>query len=122
MYFLIQDGPPLVGAAKRKARPPAKKHHILREIRKYQRSTELLLRKAPFARLVREIAVTLFPYQTDLRWQSSAIGCLQESSEAYLVGFLSECNLVAHHAKRVTIMVKDFQLVRELRHNYRGSI
>ena len=63
-----------------------------------------------------------FPYNTDLRWQSSAIGCLQEACEAYLVNFLSECNLVAHHAKRVTIMVKDVHLVKELRQSHTGGI
>ena len=122
MYSLIQKGPPLVGSAKRKPTAPRKRQRALQEIRKYQRSTELLIRKAPFARVVREIAVQLFPYNHDLRWQSSAIGCLQEASEAYLVNFLSECNLLALHAKRVTIMVKDFQLARELRHTYRGGI
>ena len=113
---------PLVGSAKRKANVPRRKDHVLKEIRKYQRSTELLLRKAPFARVVREIAIQKFPYNADLRWQSSAIECLQEASEAYLVNFLSECNLVARHAKRVTVMVKDFQLIKELRHRCTGDI
>merc|ERR1712182_172324 len=55
----------------------------LREIRKYQKSTELLIRKLPFQRLVREIAQD---FKTDLRFQSSAVMALQEASEAYLVG------------------------------------
>ena len=50
----------------------------LREIRKYQKSTELLIRKLPFQRLVREIAQD---FKTDLRFQSSAILALQEASE-----------------------------------------
>jgi histone H3 len=54
----------------------------LREIRRYQKSTELLIRKLPFQRLVREIAQD---FKTDLRFQSSAIGALQEAVEAYLV-------------------------------------
>merc|ERR1719206_1154251 len=58
----------------------------LREIRRYQKSTELLIRKLPFQRLVREIAQD---FKTDLRFQSAAIGALQEASEAYLVGPLS---------------------------------
>ncbi|KAJ0867557.1 putative transcription factor Hap3/NF-YB family [Helianthus annuus] len=57
----------------------------LREIRKYQKSTELLIRKLPFQRLVREIAQD---FKTDLRFQSSAVAALQEASEAYLVGCL----------------------------------
>ncbi|WIA20546.1 hypothetical protein OEZ85_004938 [Tetradesmus obliquus] len=55
----------------------------LREIRKYQKSTELLIRKLPFQRLVREIAQD---FKTDLRFQSSAVLALQEAAEAYLVG------------------------------------
>ena len=76
----------------------------LREIRRYQKSTELLIRKLPFQRLVREIAQD---FKTDLRFQSAAIGALQEASEAYLVGLFEDTNLCAIHAKRVTIMPKD---------------
>ena len=79
----------------------------LREIRRYQRSSELLIRQMPFQRLVREIAQTHSPY---LRFQSGAILALQESAEAYLVGLLEDSNLCAIHAKRVTIMPKDMQL------------
>ena len=84
----------------------------LREIRKYQKSTELLIRKLPFQRLVREIAQD---FKTDLRFQSSAILALQEASEAYLVGLFEDTNLCAIHAKRVTIMPKDIQLARRIR-------
>lgn len=72
----------------------------LREIRRYQKSTELLIRKLPFQRLVREIAQD---FKSDLRFQSSAIGALQESVEAYLVSLFEDTNLCAIHAKRVTI-------------------
>ena len=84
----------------------------LREIRKYQKSTELLIRKLPFQRLVREIAQE---YKTDLRFQSAAVAALQEASEAYLVGLFEDTNLCAIHAKRVTIMPKDIQLARRIR-------
>ena len=84
----------------------------LREIRKYQKSTELLIRKLPFQRLVREIAQD---FKTDLRFQSSAVLALQEASEAYLVGLFEDTNLCAIHAKRVTIMPKDIQLARRIR-------
>jgi histone H3 len=84
----------------------------LREIRKYQKSTELLLRKLPFQRLVREIAQE---YKTDLRFQSSAVLALQEATESYLVGLFEDTNLCAIHAKRVTIMPKDMQLARRIR-------
>eukprot|EP00079_Xenopus_tropicalis_P033432 XP_017947203.1 PREDICTED: histone H3 [Xenopus tropicalis] len=69
----------------------------LREIRRYQKSTELLIRKLPFQRLVREIAQD---FKTDLRFQSSAVMALQEASEAYLVGLFEDTNLCAIHAKR----------------------
>ena len=84
----------------------------LREIRRYQKSTELLIRKLPFQRLVREIAQD---FKTDLRFQSSAVMALQESCEAYLVGLFEDTNLCAIHAKRVTIMPKDIQLARRIR-------
>ncbi|EPZ32225.1 putative histone H3 [Rozella allomycis CSF55] len=84
----------------------------LREIRRYQKSTELLIRKLPFQRLVREIAQD---FKTDLRFQSAAIGALQEAAEAYLVGLFEDTNLCAIHAKRVTIMPKDIQLARRIR-------
>ncbi|XP_077856921.1 histone H3.1 [Macaca mulatta] len=84
----------------------------LREIRRYQKSTELLIRKLPFQRLVREIAQD---FKTDLRFQSSAVMALQEACEAYLVGLFEDTNLCAIHAKRVTIMPKDIQLARRIR-------
>ena len=88
----------------------------LREIRRYQRSTELLIRKLPFQRLMREIAQD---FKTDLRFQSSAAMTLQEASEGYLVGLFEDTNFAIHncaiHAKRVTIMSKDIQLARRIR-------
>ena len=84
----------------------------LRQIRKYQKSTELLIRKLPFQRLVREIAQD---YKCDLRFQSTALLALQEAAEAYLVGLMEDTQLCAIHAKRVTIMPKDMQLARRIR-------
>lgn len=101
----------------------------LREIRRYQKSAELLIKKAPFARLVREISVE---FKSDLRFQASAIGALQEAAEMYLVTEFTSMylilyilliiiliiivtNLCAIHAKRVTIQVKDMKLVQHLR-------
>ena len=84
----------------------------LREIRRYQKSTDLLIRKLPFQRLVREIAQD---FKGDLRFQASGVLALQESSEAYLVGLFDDTNLSAIHAKRVTIMPKDIQLARRIR-------
>ena len=95
----------------------------LREIRRYQKSTELLIRKLPFQRLVssvlslflvvgkcslliRQVREIAQDFKTDLRFQSAAIGALQEAAEAYLVGLFEDTNLCAIHAKRVTIMPK----------------
>ena len=91
----------------------------LKQIRRYQKSTELLIRKLPFQRLVREIAgdsdVIRSPLCSKVRFQSAAIMALQEASEAYLVGLFEDSNLCAIHAKRVTIMPKDIQLARRIR-------
>ena len=91
----------------------------LKQIRRYQKSTELLIRKLPFQRLVREIAgdeeVIRSPLCGKVRFQSAAIMALQEASEAYLVGLFEDSNLCAIHAKRVTIMPKDIQLARRIR-------
>jgi histone H3 len=76
----------------------------LREIRRYQKSTDLLIRKLPFQRLVREIAQDIKPWgAADYRFQSTAIGALQEAAESYLVSLLEDTNQCALHAKRITI-------------------
>jgi histone H3 len=104
-----------------KSQPGLKKPHrfrpgtvALREIRRYQKSTDLLIRKLPFQRLVREIAQD---YKTDLRFQAAAVAALQEASEAYLVTLLEDTNLAAIHGRRITIMVRDMQLARRIRGN-----
>jgi len=84
----------------------------LREIRKYQKSTELLIRKLPFQRLVRHVTSE---FNLDIRFQSAALMALQEAAEAYLVGVFEHANLCAIHAKRVTIMPKDIMLARRIR-------
>lgn len=84
----------------------------LREIRRYQKGTELLLRKAPFQRLVREVASAL---KEGLRFQSSAVAAIQEATESYVVSLLADTNLCAIHTRRVTIMPRDVHLARRLR-------
>jgi histone H3 len=84
----------------------------LRQIKSFQKSTSLLLRKAPFQRLVRELAGN---YKDGLRFASSAVLALQEATESYIVSVLSDTNLAAIHAKRVTIMPRDLHLARRLR-------
>ncbi len=87
----------------------------LREIRRYQKSTDLLLRKAPFNRLVREIAQSFMKPGHELRFQETALLALQEASEAYLVSLFEDTNLCAIHAKRVTISPTDIALARRIR-------
>eukprot|EP00798_Chlamydomonas_sp_ICE-L_P027919 gene27919-biopygen8495 len=84
---------------------PMKKPHRY----SYQKSTDLLIRKLPFARLVCEILDAVSKSPGSLRLQVSAILALQESADAYLVGLFEDTNLCAIHAKRVTVMPKDMQ-------------
>ena len=84
----------------------------LREVKKLQKSTELLIAKAPFSRLVREIAES---HKAGLRFQSSAVAAIQEATEAFVISLLSDANLTALHANRVTALPRDLQLVRRLR-------
>ncbi|XP_077600194.1 histone H3-like centromeric protein A [Stigmatopora nigra] len=95
---------------RRRFRPGTK---ALMEIRKYQKSTELLLRKAPFSRVVRELCQIYSRGQ--LRWQVFALMALQEAAEAFLVMLFSDANLCAIHAKRVTLFPRDLQLAQRIR-------
>lgn len=134
------------GAAPQRRKPRYKPGTVaLREIRRYQKSTELLMAKLPFSRLVcppellptpetkrgkirckaaatltfhqvREVSQYVTPRTSEVtRWQSQAIQALQEAAEAFLVHLFEDTNLCALHAKRVTIMQKDIQLARRIR-------
>ena len=83
----------------------------LKEIKKYQTSTELLIRRLPFQRLVKEIVQEMRP---DLRFRSMAVKALQEAGEAFLVGLLEQANLCMVHTNHVTVMPKDIQLARRI--------
>ncbi len=98
------------GVEERLRYPPGAR--ALKEIRKYQRSTQLLIRRLPFARLVREIAQD---FKTDTRFQKGAFEALQEAAEMYLINLLEDTNLLAIHGKRVTIQPKDLQLALRIR-------
>ena len=84
----------------------------IREIRKYQKTTDLLIKKLPFQRVVREIAQE---FNSNLRFQASAVVALQEATESYIVGLFEDTNLCAIHARRVTIMPKDMKLAKRIR-------
>jgi histone H3 len=83
----------------------------LREIRKFQRTVNLLIPKMSFQRLVKEVVMD---YNTNMRMQSVAVFALQEAAEAYLVRLFEDTNMCAIHAKRVTIMPRDMKLARRL--------
>ena len=88
----------------------------LREIRRLQKSTSMLIPRAPFQRLVREVMMGLRDIQVDnYKFQSAALSALQEATEAYLVGLFEDTNLCCLHAKRVTIMPRDVELARRIR-------
>ena len=84
----------------------------LKEIRKYQKSTDLIISKAAFQRIVRQISQT---HRPDIRWTSAAMLAVHEVLESYAVAILADSNLCAIHARRVTIMPKDMQLARRIR-------
>ena len=75
----------------------------LKEIRRYQKSTELLIPRLPFQRLVRNIVQAVS--KNDFKFQSGALGALQEASEAFLVGLFEDTNLCAIHAKRFMFII-----------------
>ena len=107
------QGKQMTGAVKKKKRRYRPGTKALREIRKYQKTTDLLIRKLPFQRLVKEFSLDF--ERGEYRWQSSAVLALQEASEAYLVGLFEDTNLCAIHARRVTIGPKDMLLARRIR-------
>ena len=83
------------------------------EIRKVQRGYDLLLKRTPFQRLVRELTLTY--NNSGLRWTAAALLAIQEAAEDYMVMLFEDTNLCAIHAKRVTVLVKDMQLARRIR-------
>ena len=112
-HIWLKAQPGANGPAKKRIRPKCK---ALKEIRKYQASGELLIRKLPFQRLVREIAQQYDSViKGGIRFQGTACLALQEAAEAYVVGLFEDANLCAIHAKRITLMTKDIQLARRIR-------
>ena len=84
----------------------------LREIKRYQKTVDMIIPRAPFQRLVKEISTQ---NDHELRFQSQALHALQEACEAYIVGLFEDTNLCAIHAKRRTVMKKDMDLARRIR-------
>lgn len=101
-------------AAPRVKRPAARGAKALKEIRRYQKTGDLLIPRAPFMRLVREVAAHVAS-DKDMRFKLTALEAMQEAAEQYLTGLFEDAQLCAIHAKRVTLFVKDIQLARRMR-------
>ena len=109
----IKKTAPAAGGVKEKRTRRMKPGTVtLREIKRYQKSVDMLLPRAPFQRLVRGITMDL---DHSLRFQSQALQALQEATESYVVGLFEDTNLCAIHAKRVTVQKKDMDLARRIR-------
>ena len=106
---VVRDTLPATNKTTKRYRPGCL---ALQEIHHYQKCTNLLIRKLPFQRLIRELAQK---FKVDVRFRSSALMALQEAGKAYLVRLFEDTNLCAIHTKRVMIMPKDIQLVRRIR-------
>lgn len=89
----------------------------LREIRRYQNSTELLIRKLPFQRLVREITQD---YHVGMRYQRSAMNALQVAAEAYLVNIIDASYATTILRKHSLLEVKDMRHVMKMRQRFRS--
>lgn len=103
---------------KSRGRPTGRPRQSLaadREIEAYQRTTNLLIQKIPFARAVRQIVLELYDGDKELYWKTTALQALQEAAEWYLVGLFQHAYLCALHAKRVTLMPEDMYLARRIR-------
>ena len=96
----------------KKNRKKKRKNHVLKEIKTYQRTGELLIPKKPFRRLCMEIARK---YSETIRFKQVAIDALQEATEAFIVGMIEDSQLCCLHAKRVTLMQKDMELAKKIR-------
>eukprot|EP01067_Filipodium_phascolosomae_P001511 Filipodium_phascolosomae@DN1994_c0_g1_i3.p2 len=94
--------------------PGNRRRPILREIQMYQNSTDLLIPKAPFVRVIKDIQDPLTGHQ-GFRWTPEALMAVQTAAEAYLVGLFADAVLLTYHAKRVTLFVQDLRLARRIR-------
>mmetsp|Transcript_17838 Transcript_17838/g.24909 ORF Transcript_17838/g.24909 Transcript_17838/m.24909 type:complete len:121 (+) Transcript_17838:1147-1509(+) len=95
---------------KRRFKPSAL---TLLEIRKYQRSTYLIMQRIPFFRLLKKITNKITKQK--FNWNSNSLFIMQEITEYYLLNFLSELNTCASHGKRLTVMLKDIKLANRIK-------
>ncbi|KAL5715897.1 hypothetical protein ACHQM5_017658 [Ranunculus cassubicifolius] len=107
-----KNSTPQNGVAKKKPKPYRRGKVSFKEIRKYQKTTDLVIPMIPFKRLVCEVTQEI---KTGFRFQSNAVCALQGAAEAYLIGLFEDAILCAAHAKRVTIMTEDLRLAKRIR-------
>ena len=98
---------------KQRAKRVSANINALQEIRRAQKVTTLCILKAPFRRLVREVSEEC---KDDCKWYSTALDCLQCAAEDYLIEYFIDAILLAAHAGRVTLMIKDTTTLGMLRH------
>lgn len=113
-----QSAPGRVTKQTVKSRPRRGRNQAQKEIEYYQRTTSLVVRKIPFARVVRQVMLELFDGEKQFFWNSTALLALQEAAEWYLVCLFQDAALCAQHAKRVTVMIEDLALVRRIRERH----
>jgi len=105
-----------IGTSGERPKPRKKPgQQALKEIRKYQASTDLLIPKLPFARLVKEISGNYRPQSDPIRFTVAGLLTIQTAAEAFLVGLFEDAMLCTMHARRVTLQVRDIQLARRIR-------
>ena len=95
-----------------KPKKKIRRMRTIKEIKRYQRSTDLLIPRLPFRKIVKEMASKT---SSDIRFQSSAMNALQEATEAFIVGIIEDGMLCTIHAQRVTLMAKDVALAARIR-------
>ena len=121
LHKLIRQNKSTTGGIKKPHR-----YHLgllaLREICRYQQSTNCLIKRTPFNKLIKEISqeYRVCPDgpgtpSVQVRFQSTALAALQEATENFLVGLFEDVNLSAVHAKRVTVMPHDIRLALRIR-------
>ncbi|CAI2353911.1 unnamed protein product [Caenorhabditis sp. 36 PRJEB53466] len=112
----VKKGPATIAARRARVGPKRRRTRpgtvAIREIRRLQKSTELLIARKPFEMLVKEIAQDMF---TALIFRKDGLTGLQEAAEAYLVGLFKDSNSVAEKEKRVTVKKEDMEIVRKVR-------
>ncbi|MCO5551245.1 hypothetical protein L7F22_004744 [Adiantum nelumboides] len=112
---LPRKGNPVHIMKQKRYRRFSQKVSVLREIRASQKSTELCVPKLPLQRLIREISDN---WQLGYRWKSSAMLCIQEVAEDFLIEIFNDMCVLAAHSKRTTVMMSNINTLKRVRWSY----